>query len=162
MAVRIKKIPQTLEEFTSMPQQDLSNPENTCALFLCALQLYLEDQNDGLAAIDLLRGPRPMLPYDKQFLRDRLRGKEYLPMAYFEGADPSNNYVPAKPYTLNVLPDPRGNSTQEGYLKVFIKTAGADSPRPVTLRRKGSSWYLWEYSSILTGIRIPAAEELWT
>ncbi len=113
--------------------------------------------------MNLLRGPRPMTPYDAQFLRDRLRGKVYLPLAYFEGATPENGYQPRAPYTLNVLADPRPQDIEPGYLRVFLKTTGADSPRPMKLRQKASTgeWFLWEYSSILSGIRIPAAEDPW-
>ena len=73
--------------------------------------------------MNLLRGPRPMTPYDAQFLRDRLRGKAYLPLAYFEGATPENGYRPQAPYTLNVLADPRPQDIEPGYLRVFLKTA---------------------------------------
>ena len=64
---------------------------------------------------------------------------------------------------LNVLADPRPQDVEPGYLRVFLKTAGADSPRPMKLRQKASTgeWFLWEYSSILSGIRIPAAEDPW-
>lgn len=55
-----------------------------------------------------------MTPYDAQFLRDRLRGKEYLPLAYFEGAAPENGYVPAPPYVLNVLADPVRRTLSRG------------------------------------------------
>ena len=160
MTVTLNALPATLSEFKALPR---STPEEVCAGFLCALQLYLQDKDAGTAAMDLLRGPRPMTPYDAQFLRDRLRGKEYLPLAYFEGAAPENNYTPARPYTLNVLPDPRPQDTEEGYLRVFLKTAGADAPRPVKLRLKPSTgeWFLWEYSSPLSGIRIPAALDPW-
>ena len=161
MQAVLNQLPRTLEEFTAMPQMDLSRPENTCAMFLCALELYLSDQDAGVAAMNQLRGPRPMLPYDVQFLRDRLRGKEYLPKAYFNGADPANGYTPAVPYVLEVLDDPRPQDIPEGYLRVYIRTAGADSPRPIRLRGKGGQWYLWEYSSVLSGIRIPAAEDPW-
>ena len=133
------------------------------ALFLCALALFDRDKDAGTAAMDLLRGPKPMSPYDCQFLRDRLRGKAYLPLAYFEGAAPENGYQPRVPYTLNVLSDPRPQDMEPGYMRVFLKTAGADSPRPMKLRQKASTgeWFLWEYSSILSGIRIPAAEDPW-
>ncbi len=111
----------------------------------------------------MLRGPKPMVPYDVQFLCDRLRGKSYLPKAYFEGATPENSYTPAQPYVLNVLSDPRPQDIEEGYLRVFLKTAGADSPRPVKLRKKGSTgeWFIWDYTSLLVGIRTPAAEDPW-
>ena len=82
-------------------------------------------------------------------------------MAYFEGAAPQNNYTPAQPYVLNVLPDPRSQDIEAGYIRVFLKTAGADAQRPVKLREKGGQWYLWEYSSILSGIRIPVKDDPW-
>ena len=55
-----------------------------------------------------------MTPYDAQFLRDRLRGKAYLPLAYFEGATPENGYQPRAPYRLNVLADPRPQDIEPG------------------------------------------------
>ena len=160
MQITLQTLPAALAELETLPR---TTPEEVCAGFLCALRLYLTDKDAGVAAMDLLRGPRPMTPYDIQFLRDRLRGKEYLPLAYFEGAAPENGYTPARPYTLNVLPDPRPQDVEPGYLRVYLKTAGADSPRPMKLRQKGSTgeWFLWEYSSILSGIRVPAALDPW-
>ena len=102
-----------------------------------------------------------MTPYDIQFLRDRLRGKTYLPLAYFEGASPENGYRPSQPLTLQLYPDPRPQDCEKGFVRVFLKTRGADSPRGIKLRQKGENWYLWEYSSVLTGIRLPAAEDPW-
>ena len=159
--VVLQQIPFSLAEWRALPQKDLTKPENTCAMFLCALQLYLSNTQEGTDAVNELRGPRPMNGCDEQFLRDRLRGKAYLPLAYFDGAAPENGYQPAKPYRLQVLPDPTGQNAGEGYLKVFLKTAGADLPRPVTLRKKGGEWCLWEYSSILSGIRMPQSEDPW-
>lgn len=52
---------------------------------------------------------------------------------------------------------------EPGYMRVFLKTAGADQARPMKLRQKESTgeWFLWEYSSILSGIKIPAEEDPW-
>ena len=99
MQVTIQKIPENLQEFESLAGAQRT-PERICALFLCALSLFDRDRDAGTAAMNLLRGPRPMTPYDQQFLRDRLRGKSYLPLAYFEGATPENGYQPRAPYTL--------------------------------------------------------------
>ena len=125
MQVTLTHLPDTAAEFEALSRR---TPEEVCACFLCALNLYIKDKDAGVAAMDLLRGPRPMTPYDAQFLRDRLRGKEYLPLAYFEGAAPENSYTPAQPYVLNVLPDPRPQDMEPGYLRLFLQTAGADSP----------------------------------
>ena len=162
MQVIIQKIPENLQEFEVLAAKG-QQPECICALFLCALALFERDKEAGTAAMNLLRGPKPMTPYDCQFLRDRLRGKSYLPLAYFEGATPGNNYQPRVPYILNVLADPRPQDIEPGYLRVFLTTSGADSPRPMKLRQKVSTgeWFLWEYSSILSGIRIPVAEDSW-
>ncbi len=163
MRITLQSIPSNLDEFNSLAAMGLSRPENTCALFLCALALFDRNKEDGTAAFNVLRGPKPMTPYDVQFLRDRLRGKSYLPLAYFEGATPENSYTPNKPYVLNVMDDSRPQDVEAGYIRVFLKTAGADSPRPMKLRNKPSTgeWFLWEYSSILSGIRMPAAEDPW-
>ena len=162
MKITVSSVPTTSEEFSALPQNDLSKPENTCVMFLLALALYLKDSDAGVAALNTLRGPRPLSNYDIQFLRDRLRGKSYLPLAYFDGAIPANNYVPSTPLTLEVIADSRPQDIEEGYLRLFLKTTGADSPRPIKLRQKGDSWYLWEYSSILSGIRIPSEADAWT
>ena len=41
MQVTLKALPATLAEFEGKPRQ---MPEQICALFLCALQLYLSDK----------------------------------------------------------------------------------------------------------------------
>ena len=140
---------------------DLSRPENTAALFLLAMDLFARDQEAGVEAVNGLRGPRPLNNMDIQFLRDRLRGKTYLPLAYFDGASPENGYRPSQPLTLQLYPDPCPQDCEKDFVRVFLKTSGADSPRGIKLRRKGENWYLWEYSSVLTGIRLPTAEDPW-
>lgn len=162
MQVILQTVPTNFESFKALAGE-WRQPEQLCALFLCALALFDRDPGSGTAAMNLLRGPRPMTPYDRQFLRDRLRGKPYLPFAYFDGATPENGYRPREPYALQVLEDPRPQDLEPGYLRLFLRTAGADAPRPMKLRLKTSTgqWFLWEYSSILSGIRLPAAEDPW-
>ena len=86
MQLTINALPQTMEQFSSM-SRDLTRPENTCVMFLCALNMYVQNKDVGIEAMNLLRGPRPMNAYDIQFLRDRLRDKTYLPLAYFDAAE---------------------------------------------------------------------------
>lgn len=58
MQITFDRLPDTLEEFSALCN-DLTKPENTCALFLLALNLYTKDKAAGEKAIDMLRGPRP-------------------------------------------------------------------------------------------------------
>ena len=74
MQVTIQSIPASLQEFETLAAGG-RQPERICALFLCALALFDKDRDAGTAAMNLLRGPRPMTPYDAQFLRDRLDGQ---------------------------------------------------------------------------------------
>ena len=51
---------------------------------------------------------------------------------------------------------------EQGYMKLFIPCGGADTPRPIKLRQRGSDgkWFLWE-QYLLTGVRIPKAADPW-
>ena len=156
----LERLPLTLAEFEAMPQMDLRLPQNTAAMFLLAVNAFVQDRKTGRQMLDLLRGPAPLSAYEESFLYDRIRYKPYLPLAYFCGAAPGNNYTPALPLTLQVWPDTRPQA-QPGYIRLFLATAGADDMRPMTLRQKGENWYLWEYSSILLGVRPPEKEDPW-
>jgi hypothetical protein len=107
-----------------------------------------------------LKGPQPLSAYDKQFIADRFRDKDYVPRSYFVGAVPQNDYTPAEPYTINISENPYSYQEQ-GYAKLFIQSGGADSPRPVQLRKaKDGKWYLWE-QFLLADIRVPESSDPW-
>ena len=113
--------------------------------------------------LDFLRGPRPLNGMDKQFIKDRFRGKEYLMRSYFAGATPENNYTPKLPYRVSISENASSRSQfGEGYLTLYVACSGADSPRPLKLRNKPSTgqWFLWE-QQLLTGIRIPKSADPW-
>ena len=112
--------------------------------------------------LNWLRGPRPLSGQDISFLNDRFRdGKTYLPFTYFVGATPENNYTPAEPYTVTVESN-HVSGEEQGYMKLFIPCGGADDPRPIKLRQRGSDgkWFLWE-QYLLTGVRTPKAADPW-
>ena len=69
---------------------------------------------------------------DKQFIRDRFRGKEYLMRSYLVGSTPENNYTPTEPYTI-VVESNHVSGEEQGYMKLFIPCGGADDPRPTIL-----------------------------
>lgn len=159
--VTIATMPSNMDEFRAMAQMDLTRPENTCAMFICALNLFVANKSVGVEAINILKGPVPLNAHEIHFISDRLRDKAYLPMVYFEGAKPENNYTPTSPYTLAFLPDPRPQDCESGFIRLYLKTAGADSPRFIKLRQKGQEWFLWDYPGFLMGVRKPAKEDPW-
>ena len=98
--IRMDKLPKTLDELKAMPQAGLTNPEEVAALTVAVLALYPENPAETEKMLDFLRGPRPLNGMDKQFIKDRFRGKEYLMRSYFAGATPENNYAPKLPYRV--------------------------------------------------------------
>ena len=158
--VTFAKLPDTLEEFRALPQAQLTSPFDTAALTVLALCFYPQNAELSLAMLDSLKGPKPLSGYDKQFIRDRFMGKDYVPRSYFEGAVPANNYLPAEPYRIKVSENPYSYQEQ-GYAKLYLQSGGADSPRPIQLRQaKDGKWYLWE-QFLLADIRQPESADPW-
>ncbi|MGN0443175.1 MAG: DUF6935 domain-containing protein [Acutalibacteraceae bacterium] len=154
------KIPESLEEFLSLPQAQMKTPYETAALVVLALSVYPENKELSINMLDALRGPRPLSNMDKQFIADRFRGKEYLMRSYFGGSSPENDYTPALPYTVTVSEN-QNSCLEPNLMKLFVECSGADSPRPIQLRKaKDGKWYLWE-QFLLSGIKQPESSNPW-
>ena len=159
--VTLQQLPVNLAQLQAMPEASLKEPQNTAALTIAALCVYPIDKEASLEMLNYLQGPRGVTPYDKQFIQDRFRDKDYVPRSYFEGATPNNNYEPKAPYTITLFENPYSRS-QEGYLTLHVNSGGADSPRQIKLRLKPSTgqWFLWE-QFLLSDIRKPVSADPW-
>lgn len=156
-------LPESAAQLQALPEAAMDTPFKTAALAVCALCAFAADAAIGTEMLNVLRGPRPMNGQDISFVKDRFRGgaRSYIIFSHFAGATPETGYTPTQPYTLTVTADARSYD-QENMARLFVRSGGADSPRPISLRKaKDGNWYLWEYSSILVGIRLPAAEDPW-
>ncbi len=111
--------------------------------------------------INFLKGPQSLSTYEQQFISERLRGNEYVPFSYFDGACPENEYHPILPYSITVSTVPT-SFAEDGYAMLYLRSGGADSPRPVKLRKKPSTgeWFLWD-QMLLSQIRKPVSEDPW-
>lgn len=153
-------MPQTAQDIQALVDHfGLKQQHNTTAFFMASYVKYAEDAQEGLAMIDVLKGPQPLSDAEKAFIKERLSDKKYLPKSYFEGAVPENNYEPDSPWTIVVSNE--AVSAPEGYSYTTVSSGGADSPRRVCMRIKNDSHYLWEYNGVLLGIRLPAEEDPW-
>ena len=154
-------LPVNLAQLQAMPEAALKQPEHTAALTIAVLCMYPIDKEAALEMLNYLQGPRGVTPYDKQFLADRFRDKDYVPRSYFAGATPQNNYEPSEPLTVTVFENPYSRG-QDGYLTLHVRSGGADSPRQIKLRNKPSTgqWFLWE-QFLLADIRQPVANDPW-
>ena len=86
-------------------------------------------------------------------MTDSVTVKTYLPFTYFKGSVPDNNYTPSEPFTIEIESSHVSDDV-DGYMKLFIPCGGADTPRPIMLRQRGSDgkWFLWEHS-LLVGVK---------
>lgn len=153
-------LPDTFEQFTALPQAQLSTPFDTAAMTVLALCFYPQDEALSKKMYEFVSGPRTINPAEYSFIKDRFRDADYVPRSYFKGAVPANDYKPSEPYTVTVSENPYSYQN-EGYAKMFLTSGGADSPRSVQLRKaKDGKWYLWE-QFILVGIRAPESSNPW-
>ena len=159
--VTLSQLPVNLAQLQAMPEASLQKPEHTAALTVAVLCIYPISKDDALEMLNYLQGPRGITPYDKQFLQDRFRDKDYVPRSYFADATPQNNYEPSEPLTITVFENPYSRG-QDGYLTLHIRSGGADSPRQIKLRNKPSTgqWFLWE-QFLLADIRQPVSADPW-
>ena len=92
---------------------------------------------------------------------ERLRGKEYKARSFLAGATPENSYQPTTPYTITVNENPY-SFDEENWATLYVTSGGADTPRPIKLRKKPSTgqWFLNDIQC-LSDIRVPVAEDPW-
>ncbi len=154
-----QSLPTNTDELKLLKEFSLSTPFEAAALTVLAMHAYTLDMNKGIDMFNAIKGPQPLSNYDKQFLRDRLIGKEYLPSSYMAGSSPSNNYTPTTPFTITVSDNPYSYD-ENGYVKLYIQSSGADTARPIKLRNKREQWFLWE-NMLLPSIRQPAVNDPW-
>lgn len=152
-------LPKSVEELKALPEASLDTPFKTAALTVCALCAYVDSPEVGKEMLNFLKGPQPLSTREIQFMNDRFREGKYVPVSFFAGAKPENDYTPDKPFRITVSTNPY-SFQEENYAMLWMTSGGADSPRSVKLRKKGDQWFLWE-QFLLSGIRKAKSEDPW-
>ena len=154
-------LPQTLEALQTLPEAKLDTAFKTTARTILALSRYESDPQTAYAMLSWLKGPEDFSTSEKNFLQDRLRGKEYKVRSFFEGAIPENDYTPNKPYVISVIENPY-SFDNENWATLYVTSGGADNPRNIKLRKKPSTgqWFLNDIQC-LSDIRLPKSEDKW-
>ncbi len=156
-------IPENLAQLQTLPESNLSDPFAVAPLCILALCRYKDSKEDCFEMLNFLKGPKPLSNFDEQFLRDRLAfGQDFVPKSFFNGANPQNNYTVNPPFSITVSDNPYSYQN-EGYVTLWMKSGGADSPRQITLRHKPSTnqWFVWQHEMLIGSIRIPVAQDEW-
>ena len=155
------EVPANAGELMKLPEATLNSAFKTAALTVLVLCAYERNGESIFEMLNFLKGPETVSEYEKQFIKERLRGKEYKARSFFEGATPENGYQPTKPYKITVSDNPY-SYPDENWATLYVKSSGADTARGIKLRRKPSTgqWFLNEIQC-LSDIRLPASEDPW-
>lgn len=154
-------LPTNMAELQALPEASLDSAFKTTALCVAVLCNWEKDANATWEMLDFLKGPETVSEREKQFIKDRLAGKQYKTLSFFKGAIPDNGYTPTIPYTITVSENPY-SFAEENWATLYVTSGGADSPRPIKLRRKPSTnqWFINDIQC-LADIRIPTEQDAW-
>ena len=154
-------LPTSVEELKSLPEASLDSAFKTTALCIAVLCNLEKDANATWEMLDYLKGPESVNEREKAFIKERLVGKHYKMLSFFERATPDNGYTPTTPYTITVSENPY-SFDEENWATLYVTSGGADAPRPIKLRRKPSTnqWFVNEIQC-LADIRIPTEQDAW-
>ena len=154
-------LPNDLAELKAIPEASLDTPFKTVALTIAVLCAYEKNPEGCIEMLNFLKGPSEVSTYEKGFIKERLSGKYYKTFSFFEGATPENGYKPNEPYVIKVSENPY-SFDEENWATLYVKSGGADNPRPVKLRKKPSAgqWFVNDIQC-LADIRVPVAEDPW-
>ena len=148
MIVTVQSINITKDEIKSL---DRTNPNNVVASFIQTITEYNPKSPETfLEKLQILVGDmQPLSEMMKQNIKDRMTQNDkynYIGKSYFVGATPENDYTPSTPYKIEVEENPY-SKVEEGLLKLFVKSGGSDSPRPIMVRlAKDGNYYVWSDS----------------
>lgn len=157
----------SLEEFQAAYDQS-STPEEVAALFVRAMAVFTRDQDQGQARFTMLLTPAQIEDGDvydgKQpgksfrYLLGQLEKKPYTAWSYISGATPGNGYAVEggeQAWQVELKPDGIASDDPDR-VKFFVYSSGADSPRPIRLKKNTQGkWKVEEASSLFVGVRPP-------
>ena len=164
--IHIAELPKNQEEFQTMLLEQIATPEGSAAMFIVALNLYVQTQELGQTCLDMVRLDDPMSPAEVTNIFQPLANQyPFVARSYIAGATPKNGYtVPEGDWVIYV------KITDEKTLRrksktVYVGCSGTGSYRPITLASKpprfvkkrfgvkidyeDDPWFVTDYPSIL-------------
>ena len=164
MILTFNKLFENKDDFNKITK---NSPENVAALVVQAICLYDKDETLFYEVLqDLMSELQPLSNMLKQEINDRMEQNNkasYIGLSYFNCSINFNNYEPDKSYSIEITDGP-SSYVNEGYATLYLKSGGADSKRPITLRKKkDGNWVLWSDSilGLLSDIRKPENQNPW-
>ena len=165
MIIKFDKLFTNKEDLLSL---DRTNPQNVVAAFVNILTAY--DVHNDIIFIEMLQylvgEYQPISPLTKQEIKDRMLQNDkysFIGKSYFKGATPENDYKPNDSLEVEVFENDY-SKIEDGYLRLLLKSGGADSLRPIVVRlAKDGNYYIWSdsFMGLLADIRKPESTNPW-
>lgn len=166
--IHIPAIPQTVDQLLEIRDSISDTPEGGAAFFVLAMYLQSQESDLALPALTIAldagqlksdaRGYRNYSPANSynDFLYRYLKQAPYIARSYFSGADPENQYAVSGTDMVIKLQRNRYSEISDDEIKVFVYSSGADTPRPITMKRNNRGiWKTVNASSLFVGVRAP-------
>ena len=172
--VTVNSIPADIASFEAMRDSIASTPEGGAVAFVIALKMYMTNPTEGIKAIIVAVDQGNLgksnssesykgygLDNSAKFLIGQLKGKPNTVNSYLPGSSRQNGYTPANPpYNFTLSSNRFSGSVESGEFKVFIPSSGADTPRPITMKRNTKGiWKASGFSSIVVGVAAPVVTD---
>ncbi len=169
--VKIEKKPKTIEEFIKLRNEIAVKPEGGAAMFLLALKIYKVNKEFGKKCLvvtvkkgSLIKGNiykgYQLFKSDMQLIERQIESKYGLIDSYIKGSGPENKYTVKLPYIYEFTTNPYSGDPASGSYKILVKCSGADSDRPIRLKKNEKGyWKADSWSSVLVGIKKIKSEE---
>jgi hypothetical protein len=172
--MKITRLPANADDFKTMRDEVAVTPEGGAAMFVIALKMYTENPEEGIKCLIMQKDIADLMQSNNagsykgyalnvsefSLLKSQVGKQPYIPNSYFVGAKPENNYtIPEGNFELDIAANPYSGDPNSGKVKLFIRSYGADTSRPVAMVRNDKGlWKVKEYSSLIVGIRKMASE----
>lgn len=164
--------PSDFSSFESFRDANASTSQGAVIVLLAALSIYSKNAEEGKKALIISLDANSLISDTSpngykgfninrntiDLVKRQLEQHPYLIGSYLPGSSFQNGYKPSNPPYNFTLTSNRFSGTEEsGQKKLFLPSSGADTPRPVTVKRNAKGvWKASEFSSLLVGIKKPA------
>ena len=153
-------LPRDYQEFKARYQQEGRTPEGAVKLYFEAVFCYINEATRAEGS----KMVRYALHYDRPIeqsrnlatFAERLRDPErhHIFRSFAAGTSPENDYR-MSPDNFNLVVTRK--TQEQGYLRLFLRSSGADSPRPVWVKEFDGLWYMINNASTYVEVRPPKA-----
>ncbi|PJZ56305.1 DUF6935 domain-containing protein [Leptospira barantonii] len=164
--------PKDLTSFESFRNEQSVTPQGALISLIAALDLYSKNKEEGIKALILVVDSSHLTQDANGYkgfslnrnlidlVKRQIEQHSYLIGSYLPGSSASNGYVPNNPpYSFTITANRFSGTEESGQRKLFVPSSGADTPRPVTLKKNAKGvWKAQEFSSLLVGIKKPATK----